>query len=609
VLPILFNHVGVRGFGGGYVGVDIFFVISGFLITGILQRDLKAGRHSIIAFYKRRALRILPALCAMVLAVTVSIPFVALPGEISRYASSLIATGLFATNFLFYSESGYFDAASHAKPLLHLWSLAIEEQFYLLWPLLLSALCRRSQTTLFAMLGLTIALSFSIAVWLVRIDMTAAFYLLPSRIWELAIGGLLACLPRGRRSRWSAETAALAAVLALLYCIWHYSSLTPFPGIGALLPCIATGVLIATGPETLIGRCLSLAPLRLCGLISYSLYLWHWPVIVIGELGLLLPPTPAVMLGEIALSILLAFLSWHFIERPFRKAGQVWPSGRILTASVSALALIIVTGGVLRATSDLANRFTPTQTIIGQYAGLDLEPSYRRGTCFLAGPYDTLDPACVRTTGKRPSILIVGDSEAAHLWPGLSRYRDRYDVLQATVVGCRPGIYSAHSDGQCERFYREILQRWVPAHKPSLLILAGRWQTMDPPFLEPELEALQSTGIPTLLVGPLPDYSISLPRLLVFADRRHDPALPDRWMSQQPFLMDSILRDMTARHQIGYVSLLQKLCRSRSCRHFAALGVPLQFDTSHLTPAGSDLIAQMLEPEIAASLARQVSTP
>lgn len=609
VLPILFNHVGLRGFGGGYIGVDIFFVISGFLITGILRRDLAAGRYSIVEFYRRRALRILPALAAMVLVVTLIVPFTSLPDETLRYARSLAATGLFATNFLFYSESGYFDAASHAKPLLHLWSLAIEEQFYLLWPLLLLSFRRQSRLMTIAALCLIIASSFAVSVWLVRTDMTAAFYLLPARAWELALGGLLAILPPHRRIRWLAESAASFALLALLYGFWHYSNLTPFPGVAALLPSLAAVTLLAAGPNTLVGRFLSLAPVRFCGLISYSLYLWHWPVIVLGELGLLLVPTPLVMAGEIALSLLLATLSWYFIERPFREKGPLWSRRGILAAALAMLGLTIASGAGLMASRGWPSRFTPAQSAIASYAGRDYETRYRRGSCFLVGPYDRLAASCLASDGKRPTLLIVGDSEAAHLWPGLSHYRDRYDILQATVVGCRPGVYKTHASGQCEHFYRAILERWVPQHKPSLLLLAGRWQTMDPPFLEPELAALQRERINTVLVGPLPDYRAILPRLLVLADRRHDPTLPQAWLSDQPFMMDAALRTMTARHDIAYVSLLERLCAAHACRTLAAPGVPLQFDSSHLTPAGSELVARMIEPDIAAALARAHSAP
>jgi hypothetical protein len=263
---------------------------------------------------------------------------------------------------------------------------------------------------------------------------------------------------------------------------------------------------------------------------------------------------------------------------------------------------MVVVAACLQASGGFQKRFTPRQLAIAAYVGHDFQATYRRGSCFLTDAYDRLDPACITANGRHPSVLLVGDSQAAHLWPGLARYRDRYDILQATVVGCRPGIYPASRHGQCETFYRHILQEWVPAHKPALLVLAGRWQTSDPATLELELAALEHEGVRTLLVGPVPDYTIELPRLLVAADQRSDPALPTRWLSKEPFDMDLLLRRIAARHGVTYVSPIEHLCRGTSCRTEAAPNVPLQFDFHHFTPAGSAVTADILAPEIATAL-------
>ena len=608
VLPILFNHAGVRGFGGGYVGVDVFFVISGFLITGILLRDLEAKRHSIVEFYRRRALRIMPALCAMLLIVTLVSLATLLPGETVRFARSVGATLLFGSNILFLSEAGYFDVASHTKPLLHTWSLAVEEQFYILWPLLLAVIGVHRRLPLRAVLvGVALA-SLALSVWLVRYDMSAAFYLLPSRAWELAVGGLIAVFPHRIRIRWVNEALAAAALIVLALAVWRFSSVTPFPGLAALVPCLATVAMIFTGPLTLVGRGLSLRPLVFVGLISYSLYLWHWPVIVFAEVWLLLAPTPAVMAGEVAASVVLAILSWRFVETPFRVGGRRWPNRRVLIGAGGAIALGVTAAVAIVLTGGLPGRWSPAQATLARYADMDHQASYRRGTCFLMGAYDQLAPQCLARGAGKPTVLLVGDSEGAHLWPGLSRLSDLYTVQQATVVGCRPGLYDPRTEARCARFFREILIDRA-GDRPDLVLLAGRWQTMDLPTIAPLLAALQRRAQAVLMVGPLPEYSVALPRLLVLADYRHDPRLPGRSREEGRPMLDRELRAIARRYGAHYASALDLLCRQDVCRTLAAPGVPLQFDYGHLTPDGSAVVVDMLRPAIDAALRASVRSP
>jgi peptidoglycan/LPS O-acetylase OafA/YrhL len=605
VLPILFSHIGVRGFGGGYIGVDVFFVISGYLITGILVRDMAAKRYSLGEFYRRRILRIFPALFAMLLVVTVVSAIIMLPGELIRYARSLGATALFGSNMMFYTESGYFDSASHVKPLLHTWSLAIEEQFYLIWPLLLAVVgVQNRKALLWTFIGI-IAASLISAEVLTRVDLSAAFYLLPTRAWELALGGLVAITPYRPSNRILREFLAVSAIAMIGYCTLRYSSLTIFPGISAALPCVGAALLISTGPDTAVGRILSISPAVFIGEISYSLYLWHWPTIIFAQI-LLVPQTSLVMAGEIAVSFLLAVLSWRFVEKPFRDHGWRWSSRSILTVGLAVSIATIGTAAALLAAGGLPARFTPQQQALASFNDQDFEAQYRRGSCFVTGRLDTLAPDCMTPrAGQRPQLLLVGDSMAADLWPGFARHISSLDVLQATIVGCPPGLYPpSWSTFKCQSFFRETLTNWQPPKIPSAVLLSGLWHSSDMAVLKNALIALRRRGIKVIVAGPMPNYVAALPRILIAADQRRDPDLIIRSQDSDMFALDKDMHEMVTRNGATYVSPVELLCHGRQCRTLAAPGVPLQFDKSHLTPAGSALVVGLMLPQISAALER-----
>ena len=281
VLPVLFFHFHIKLFSGGFVGVDIFFVISGYLITQIIFADLKRDRFSIVTFYERRIRRIFPALLT-VLAVTTLVAFtVLLPAEVEDYGKSLMAATISFSNVYFWSESGYFDAPASLKPLLHTWSLGVEEQFYLLFPLLMAWLYRNHRRYLPHVLIVAALASFGAAVYVMQTNPSSAFYLPHLRAWELMIGAMLAIgmFPPLLKS-WQRELAASVGFALIVFAVLTYTAATPFPGLNAVAPCVGAALILAAGQHgtTVVGRVLSLKPIVWVGLISYSLYLWHWPV-------------------------------------------------------------------------------------------------------------------------------------------------------------------------------------------------------------------------------------------------------------------------------------------------------------------------------------------
>ena len=588
ILPVVLNHLGVRGFWGGYVGVDIFFVISGFLITGNIAAEARSGTYTIRDFYKKRIIRIFPALFAMFAVCTVLAWFVMLPTELVRYARSLVTATFFGSNMLFYAEAGYFEQVARLKPLLHTWSLAIEEQFYILWPLVVAPIALRWPRRL---PGLTLALalvSLGLSVWLVNHDPSGAYYLLPSRAWELCIGALVATLPPFRLKPWLNQTLATLALIAIAFAIHRFNEASAFPGLLALLPCLGAGVLILTGTgESWAARLLSWRPLVVIGENSYSLYLWHWPVIVFGSIGLFLPPTATVIVAELAIAFALAFLSTAWIEKPFRTRARSWSAGRVLACGSGAMVLAALVSAALIAAKGVPGRFTPAQQAVAAYEGMDGDALYRRGTCFVVGSHmGFAASSCLAHDRTLPSLLLLGDSHAAHYWPGLARYRNRFDVLQATKAGCKPLLYPDIED-PCVQFMRKMLTEWLPAHRPDELLLGARWRAEDLPLLAQTLADPGVQAAHPVLIGPVPQYTSGLPRLLVFGAIRSNPDLAYRALDPDLVKVDRDLATLAARMHVRYVSMLGLMCNGHSCLVLARPGIPMQFDYGHFTREGS----------------------
>lgn len=604
VVPIVLNHAQVRGFPGGFVGVDIFFVISGYLITGILTRDIESGRYSIGEFYRRRVLRIFPAMVATLLATTIIALFVTAPSELVNIAKSALATMLFASNVHFYGDTGYFASEAASRPLLHTWSLAVEEQFYIFWPFLLAFLVPKGKmATWLGLAGLTL-ISLALAIWMVGVDMSAAFYLIPFRTWELAAGGLLAFWKPGRpMPRWAGEGLSLAGLCAILYCIRAYHEPLVFPGLTAIPPVLGTVAIIAAGPGNLVNRALSISVPRFFGRISYSLYLWHWPVIVFTGLWLFLPQSPWVIAGQLVLSTLMAWASYRLIEAGGRDFLDRIATPKLLRFVVATIGAAVALYGAIIALQGFPGRFDPRQRALSAVLARDEQAHYRRGQCFSIDAEDRFDQrACLDGRSAKPDVLLVGDSLAAHYWPGLASAGRAYELHQATMVGCRPLIFPADDDRPCARFFRRILSDWVPNRRPALVMLSGRWDLKDLPLLEKTVTNLKSQGIGVLLTGPVPRYNAPLPRLLLFA--KGERKLADAGLAPEVFVVDRQMRDLAARQNISYFSPIEKLCVEQRCRVYATDAVPLQFDLSHFTVEGSRLVAQMLMPQLAAAASR-----
>ena len=332
VLPVMLFHAGSDLFSGGFVGVDVFFVISGFLITGIILTELQQGRFSVAGFYERRARRLLPALFVVM---AVCLPFAWLwmyPPALQDFAQSLLAVATFSSNLLFWQETGYWGSANELKPLLHTWSLAVEEQYYVLFPLFLLALWRWRINTLLPILMLLAVASLLLAEWGSHRYPEATFFLLPTRGWELAMGAITACvfirhqdfIKRLRGHRGLNEGLSVLGLSLIMFAVFGFDRHTPFPGLWALIPTVGTAlVIIFCSPMTHTARLLGSRLLAGIGLISYSAYLWHQPLLAFTRHRSLTDPEESTLILMALLSLPLAYLSWRLIEQPFRNKQRV----------------------------------------------------------------------------------------------------------------------------------------------------------------------------------------------------------------------------------------------------------------------------------------------
>lgn len=480
VVPVIFFHAGFQIFSGGFVGVDVFFVISGYLITTIIINEMDAGDFSLLNFYTRRAKRILPALFLVML---VCLPFAAfsfLPIAMKDFSQSLVAVSAFISNVLFWTESGYFEADAELKPLLHTWSLAVEEQYYIIFPLFLMITWKLGRRWILAMLAVISVSSLAFAQWSAYHDPAAAFYLLPTRAWELLIGAIAAFYLQRREIRLPHSAHQIGSLLGLaliLYAISVYDEATPFPGFHALAPTVGTVLIILFAvPGTWVSQLLSAKVFVGLGLISYSAYLWHQPLFAFTRYNSTVEPSAILMLVLCMATLPLAFLSWRFVEKPFRrpelKAGTLF--GLVSVAMVG-----FVTIGYVGNLSDgfknqiLTYRLTDEQrrlyTSIRSSIEYDLSNAdIADGRCHIrVAEADALDmerfQQCVTMHG--PAVVIFGDSHAINIHNIVARTERLPFVVSIAEGGCRVHDRkpTCHYDS-LERFlsqHRDVIKKAV----------------------------------------------------------------------------------------------------------------------------------------------------
>ena len=619
---------------GGFIGVDIFFVISGYLICLLTLQAQGEGRFSLLGFYARRIKRIVPALLVVLLACLLFALTLAFPRQTREVGQHVAGGSAFVSNWVLWREAGYFDQSSEFKPLLHLWSLGIEEQFYLVWPVFALVLARWRQRAVVLIL-LALMGSFVLNLLFIESKPKGTFFLPPTRFWELLMGvclahctywmegGPVAAATRllGLPSRAQpalANSLAFAGAALLVLATLLIDKTDHFPGAWALLPTWGTVLLIAAGPLAWVNRrLLSTAVLQFYGRISFSLYLWHWPLLTF-PLLLGYRPEWLDLMAILCVSVGLAFLTQRWIEAPARHSQR---APFTVPWLLSGLCLTGFAGWALSVSDGMLWRYPAlVQPVAAAHAQDDYE-HYRVGRCFLrseqpalAWGADCVDPPA----GGAALVWLWGDSHAAALYPGLRALQAQatqpWRLAQTTAALCPPlpgpqNRFSPHCAQTHERALELMAQQ-----RPDTVILAGAWSLYNRPDdttqaalegLRLTVQRLRALGVRhVVVVGSLPQWRSPLPGLLLVRWRATGELPPSltQGLAPGPLLMESGLRAAAAAAGAQFHSVLDQLCSDVGCQTAtleADAWVPLAFDESHLTVAGSRHVARRLMQAVA----------
>jgi len=639
VVSVVLFHLGFTELGGGYVGVDVFFVISGYLITRLIRDDYRADRFSYVVFYVRRARRLFPALFVVLVATFAAALFILTPSDFEQFSESLVCTTVFVSNICFWWESGYFDTEAIYKPLLHTWSLSVEEQFYLVWPTVLTALLwiadRRAKAGELApgkhgadhwivpgFLLVAGALSIMAAeIWLPN-DAAAVFFLAPFRIAEFAIGAALVWLERWTpKSQWQLDGLLALGLALILVAVFGYTEETPFPGLTAMVPCLGAGLVIYAGGARRLGIVLRNRIMVGIGLISYSLYLVHWPIISLFHYVAERPLDPVERVVALGASVAIATAMYFWVETPFRvrrPQGLALSNRQIGLMSAAMAVILIVPGSIAIVTNGFAWRSPEASAdLVRQIKEADTERqvAIRSKDCHLkfSGPVpadiDARLDAC-NPLGAR-NVAVLGDSHAADVWLALNGRFDGYTFVQLTGAGC-----SAWNTNERCTTLRDYARDLVAANRDrfSAVILTSRMNA--PKDVDKYVESLSELagtfardGVETIVVGPHPELKSAVLRLAEAYDG--SSSLEDyigRRINKSVFRVDAALKKKFAERGIAYVSAVDLLCPDGTCPLFDADGHVLYPDYGHWTVAGGRLFSERLKAHYG-SLDRIVPTP
>ncbi len=635
VLPVLLFHAHVPGFTGGYIGVDIFFVISGYLITGILLNDLDQSRFSILRFYERRVRRIFPALCAVLLGTLVASWWLLLPAQLNDLGNSLPAATFFYANYHYMFEAGYFSAPAESQPLLHTWSLAVEEQFYIVFPLLLFATWRFFSGNFRVVISLLFFVSLGYSAWLVQAEPQSAFFSTPARAWELLLGSWLAMSATSRAwPRAALQALAGFGLLAILASIFVFTRATVFPGPAALLPCLGAAAIIYAGSQqpTIASQLLAWAPLRAIGLISYSLYLWHWPVLVLFRLQSVEPVSAMQTAALLALTLLLSILSWRFVEQPFRQRKLFAERAPIFRAALVSMLAFLAIGVSLSATDGFPDRFDAqvSRLLAAQQDRLPLQNCRQLSS---ASEFPLRGCLLGDTSAEAAEFLLWGDSHAEALWPGIDQAARQSGQLGLYLGrdGCLP-LLGAHqvreTYASCVPHAEAVLEFLAGQPQIRRVLLASRWglyvsgQSLSDPGGEPllirdaqsqvlsvaenervfgralerSLDALAAQGRHVTVLAQVPESGYRLPETaarlaLSGSDKDLRSRLSDHRVQQAG--VSRILQDWFASGRLLVADPATALCAGEYCTAFAD-GVPVYRDSNHLTASHARSLAPWL---------------
>lgn len=620
VIPVMLFHAGFELFGGGFVGVDVFFVISGYLITTILIEDIENKRFSIINFYERRARRILPALFFVIYA---CIPFAWMWMDLSQmrdFSQSLVAVSIFASNILFWTESGYFAGAAEEKPLLHTWSLAVEEQYYLLFPIFLILAWRFGKNSVFWIIVLMSASSLLLSEWGWRNASIANFYLAPARAWELFAGSIAAFMVQ-KQGVQKNNLLSLIGLTAIIFSILAYDENIPFPSVYTLVPVLGvTLVVLYAKKGTLVAKMLSTKLFVGIGLISYSAYLWHQPLFAFARITGNRETILSVIL--FFLSFVFAYLSWKYVENPFRNKNFV-NRRTIFLGSLACMLSIIFIGAVGHFSNGFSNRFDEKQIIfLNEFENSppDLNYSTRNGLIekyrldcdyydleahksgFSTNIPKKISPECTEKSLPQKTIFIWGNSHAQHFSYGLEKVLGQeFSIRQITTSGCDLNIVNKNSEfDYCQKSNFEAMEYISEAKPGTVLLVPFSHRNHATGHHKKLVSSLKKAGVSNIiLVGPAPHWTKDLHDILVH-DLDDVPKKLIRFINHELIETNKELRvEFSSDPEVSFIDIIDLFCDQNGCLVYLGDDVKAgitTYDYGHFTPIASEYVAEKIRP-------------
>jgi peptidoglycan/LPS O-acetylase OafA/YrhL len=638
VLAVVMNHTGIRYFSGGYIGVDIFFVISGFLITTIIAREIQENKFTLSRFYERRIRRILPALAVMVIGTFLISAVIYDSERFKSFGKSLLATMLFYSNINFWKEAGYFDAPSLLKPLLHTWSLAVEEQFYIVFPLFMYAISFYARKSVKLILVIVAFISLGFSIYAVNShDATSAFYLAHMRAWELLVGGLLALNIFPAAAGRGINTAlGLIGALMIGISVFQYTENTPFPGLSAAVPVLGTALIVYSSMTnySLIGKVLGFPPLVFIGKISYSLYLWHWPLIIFAKYYLIRTMTGIELFIVLAIIFGVSTISWRFIETPFRSRSFL-SARQIYAFGVSTMMIIAAAAGVVYYFDGFPKRegSTPLVEFLWKEKEVHTNCLYKK-----VDNADGFEPCVIGDKSKPKSFMMWGDSHASALRKAVT-VAARNNRISGTFMymsQCPPLLTAVrdqeHLSMPCNEFNERMLLYLKTHPEIKTIILASRWSSYVEGVnykeedgsrivlagmqsetshdasnealvrlgLERMIQTLTALDRKIVIVSPVPEIGYNVPSANFIAARTGRdlnqiiaPSLDDYLERNRKTF--AIFNSLKEKYEFQIVDPWKVLCVETRCRATID-GLLLYSDDDHLSLFGSELVSVIFEP-------------
>ena len=633
VLPVILFHAGFEWFSGGFVGVDVFFVISGYLITTIIISEMAEGKFSIVNFYERRARRILPALFFVMAA---CLPFAWLwltPTDLKDFGQSLVAVSTFSSNILFWLESGYFNNSAGLKPLLHTWSLAVEEQYYILFPIFLMLTWRLGLKWVLILLSIVFLVSLGVAQWGAYNAPSASFFLLPTRGWELLVGVFAAFYLKYNAHLKSHAVNQMLSLLGfgmIAYSIIAFDEKTPFPSLYALIPTIGTGLLILCAvPKTFIHKLLSLKIIVGIGLISYSAYLWHQPLLAFAKYKVVGDVSELHLIILCIISFLMAWFSWRFVEKPFRSRTNISRSF-IFRFSIIGIFIFSLLGTYTHFNGGFLNRLSDEEQNSLQSMRRSAEENCK----------DEMIRCLENMRNKNnKSLLLIGDSNAYHFSVGLRELAEErsYNYVQLTLGGCMPlaKFYrldlSNQFNDRCISYNKTLLKNINDlSNRIDVVVVTSAWliyfygknplrgvsdgvnfgsenevqlsldgineipseqkREVFSKYMDDMFSLLAEKSTKVVVVGPLPPAIINFQRTVGV------PSVVDI-LSEQYFTtvasFNTLLEKKIARFDFEYIDIADELCSLKFCK-VSDNGMFFYSDDIHLSDYGQSTIMMPL---------------